>query len=282
MPELPEVEITTRKLKTLIIGKRILNFWTDYPAAILSSNPKLIFRDILNRKIESIERRGKAILLFLGGKRILELNQKMSGKILVIPSGLIDKHIHHRFLISGGKEIVFHDIRKFGRIWYGKTSEVLADRFFVKLGCDPLNISFSEFQKLLTFGQGMIKPLLLRQDIFSGIGNIIADESLWKAKIHPKTFIDNLSSQDKNQLYKALKFIIRKSIKLGGSSMQDWLHPDGKLGGYYPKRYVYNRAGNPCKRCRTLIEKIFLNSRGTFFCPKCQKLTGFKTKQCSV
>jgi formamidopyrimidine-DNA glycosylase len=270
MPELPEVEVTTRKLRPLLKGKRILGFWTDWPKGMNVPGGISVLSDIKGRKIKSLKRRGKTILIYLSGGRLLAFHQKMSGKVLVLPQNFKDKHIHFRFKLRGGKELVLHDVRKFGRVWYGKETEVLAEKFFAKLGKEPLDISQGEFIKMVSWHKGMIKPLLLRQDIFSGIGNIVADESLWKAKIHPAAKIKELSQNELKRLFSAIQFVLKKSIRLGGSTMRDWLHPDGTQGKYYENRYVYARKDQPCPRCKTKIRKIIVGSRGTYFCPKCQ------------
>ncbi len=244
MPELPEAEITTRVLRPLLIKRRLLGFWTDLPKGVAIFKPSAISRDIKNRQIQAVERRGKAIVLWLSSGRVLAFHQKLSGKLLIVSKGTARKHIHYRFLLSASQarrarassrsqELAMHDVRKFSKIWYGRPVDVLKSQFFAKLGRDPLLLSAAEFRKILSSRKGMIKPLLLRQDILAGIGNIIADESLWKAKIHPSTRIERLGERDLGRLFRAIKFVLQKSIQLGGSSMQDWLRPDGAPGGYY-------------------------------------------------
>ena len=250
MPELPEVEITKRKLEPLILGKRILN--------------------LENRRILKVERRGKAILIYLSGNKILAFHQRMSGKILVVGDDFSDKHVRFKYRLSSGKNLIFHDVRKFGVRWYGDGKKVLSDPYFKKLGLDPLKIDAKKFKDLLGKYRGGIKAALLRQDILSGVGNIIADESLWKAKIHPQKKIENFSESDFRNLFSSLVFIIKKSIKLGGSTMRDWYHPDNTKGGYFAKRYIYGRAHAKCRRCGKMIVRTKVAGRGTFVCTKCQ------------
>ena len=218
-----------------------------------------------------LERRGKAILIYLSGDRILAFHQRMSGKLLITPLGFKDKHIRKRFRLSSGKDLVFHDVRKFGIIWYGPEERVLEDRYFVKLGSDALTVDFSRFRELLTKHRGMIKPLLLRQDVLAGVGNIVADEVLWKAKIHPRRKLATFAKKEFKNLYQAIRYIVSKSIRLGGTTMRDWLHPDSSEGRYYQARFVYQRAGEKCRRCSAIIKRIKVASRGTFICEKCQK-----------
>ena len=185
-----------------------------------------------------LERRGKAILIYLSGDRILAFHQRMSGKLLITPLGFKDKHIRKRFRLSSGKDLVFHDVRKFGIIWYGPEERVLEDRYFVKLGSDALTVDFSRFRELLTKHRGMIKPLLLRQDVLAGVGNIVADEVLWKAKIHPRRKLATFAKKEFKNLYQAIRYIVSKSIRLGGKTMRDWLHTDCSQGPQYQFRFV--------------------------------------------
>ena len=252
MPELPEVEITKRKLEPLIKSKRILNLG--------------------GKKILRIERKGKAILIYLSGGKILGFHQRMSGKLLIVRRGWKDKHTRRIFHLSGGKDLAFHDVRRFGVIWYGPVKKVLDDPYFKTLGLDALKISFGEFKRILGERRaGKLKPFFLNQKNLAGVGNIIADEVLWHAKIHPERNINNLSDADIKKLYVSLKFILKRSIKLGGSTMRDWFHPDGGHGGYFKKRYTYGREDEKCFRCKTQIIRKKIASHSSCFCPKCQR-----------
>ncbi|KKS96531.1 DNA-formamidopyrimidine glycosylase [Candidatus Giovannonibacteria bacterium RIFCSPLOWO2_01_FULL_43_160] len=257
MPELPEVETTVRKLRKLILGKRIL------PARQQG-------RDFGGRKILKIERRGKAILIWLSGGKILGFHQRMTGKLLIVPRGFKDRHIRRRFELSSGKDLIFHDVRKFGVVWYGPAKNVLGDNYFKSLGLDALLVSSAEFKRLFGTKRVKIKPLLLNQKNLAGVGNIMADEILWHAKIHPERNITTLRYIEVKKLYKSTKFILNKSIKMGGSTMRDWLHPGGEKGGYFEKRFIYGREGQKCFRCGAKILRKKIASRSSYFCPKCQ------------
>ncbi|OGF82710.1 DNA-formamidopyrimidine glycosylase [Candidatus Giovannonibacteria bacterium RIFCSPLOWO2_01_FULL_46_13] len=261
MPELPEVEITKRKLGPLLIGKRILPARNAAHSAAGGN---------LGRKILGVERLGKAILIRLSGGKILAFHQRMSGKILVAEKDFDSKHVRFKYKLSSGKNLIFHDVRKFGVRWYGTAKKVLSDPYFLRLGLDPLEIDFKKFKELLGKLKGGIKAALLRQDILAGVGNIIADESLWKAKIHPQKRIENFSEADFKNLFAALRFILEKSIKLGGSTMRDWYHPDNTKGGYFAQRLIYGRANEKCKKCGKIIIRMKAAGRGTFICTKCQ------------
>ncbi|QQG42660.1 MAG: hypothetical protein HYW15_00315 [Candidatus Giovannonibacteria bacterium] len=273
MPELPEVETTVRKLKPLIVGKRILN--------------------LSGKKILNIERKGKAILICLSGGKILGFHQRMSGKLLIVPHGTRDKHIRRTFCLSGlpphlsdrcgGGDLVFHDVRKFGVVWYGDSKKVLGDPYFKTLGKDALEISLRDFRKLfktkyitplipLTLRGTKIKSFLLNQKNLAGVGNIVADEVLWRAKIHPEREVRSLSGLEVRNLWKSIKFILNRSIKSGGTTMRDWLHPEGTRGAYFEKRFIYDREGEPCRRCRAGIIRKKISGRSGYFCPRCQKI----------
>lgn len=285
MPELPEVETTVRKLRPLIKGKRILG---------------------LNRKIISLERKGKAVLINLSGNYILAFHQRMSGRLLVVPHDYKDKYIRRRFRLSDGKDLAFHDVRRFGVVWYGPAEKVLNDNYFKTLGEDALSISFGELKKILKTKSnplnppyskgdtkkrnisynaplkvrgaeggyerrgGAIKPFLLNQKNLAGIGNIMADEILWKAKTHPERKIFSLTNKETKILWNSLRAVLKKSIRLGGSTMRDWFHPDGDSGGYFEKRMVYDREGKKCFRCRSEIVRKKIAGRSSYYCGKCQ------------
>ncbi|MDO8522930.1 MAG: DNA-formamidopyrimidine glycosylase [bacterium] len=254
MPELPEVETTKRKLEPLIKGRRILDF---------------------DRKILGLERRGKAILIWLSSaspkQYLLAFHQRMSGRLLVVERDFKDKYIRRRFKLSDGKDLAFHDVRKFGVVWYGPAKKVLSDQYFRTLGPDALTVSLQSIKNLLIAKKsGKIKSFLLDQKNLAGIGNIMADEILWKAKIHPEIKISTLSDNEIKTLWNSIRAVLQKSIKLGGSSMRDWFHPDGDSGGYFERRRAYDREGKKCFRCRSKILRKKIAGRSSYFCSKCQ------------
>jgi len=268
MPELPEVETTVRKLKPLLKGKQIL--------------------DLGNKKILNVERRSKAILLRLEGSPtsfILGFHQRMSGRLLIVERDFKDKYIRRRFKLSDGKDLVFHDVRRFGVIWYGPAKKVLEDNYFKTLGTDALTVGLQGMKNLikspslekrgegtiaLKRRRGAVKAFLLDQKNIAGIGNIMADEILWKAKIHPERKISALDEKEILLLWRALRSVLKKSIKLGGSTMRDWFHPDGDSGGYFEKRVIYGREGKKCFRCHTEILRKKIAGRSSYYYAKCQ------------
>jgi len=289
MPELPEVEITKRKLRPLL-GKTIVDFWSDWPRALRLATLSHISQDITGRRIVRIWRRGKAVFLGLGEEdnsgpkkveRILGFHQRMSGR-LTIRFKMKDlrlkkdeelKHVHVRVIFKDGVELLFQDPRKFGVVWYGSPEEVLKDKYIASLGPDALAVSFPQFQKRITKRAGMIKPVLLRQDVVAGIGNIVADEMLWEAQVHPKIHISELGENEIHSLFRSLQTILTRSIKAQGTTMRDWAHPDGSKGRFQDYMRVYGKKGARCSRCKNKIERIVVGSRGTWICSFCQRVS---------
>jgi len=265
MPELPEVETIIRHLKPRLTGRKILD---------MSSNTPRIFRDhksfsevrkqVLNKKIESIERAGKNILLHLSGNTCLAIHLMMTGKLLIDPQ---EESRHDRFVmeLSGPTRLVLNDIRKFGRC------RVVADPKALG-GVDALSLNFETLKYLLGSRKTPIKVFLLNQSLVAGIGNIYADEILWQAGIHPLRRIDALDNKEIKSLFCAIKKVLMLAIKKGGTSSRDYRKPDGSKGAYYKIRKVYQRTGEKCRRDGAKIQRIVIGGRSSHFCPKHQKL----------
>jgi len=278
MPELPEVEIVKEKLKPLV-NKTASYFWNNWPRGLkVAKNAEYVSRDIAERRVIKVWRQGKALLIGLSSKngkkadieRILAFHLRMSGRLGFNNEDL--KHIHATVGFTDGSKLYFNDPRKFGVIWYSAPEEVMKENYFSKLGPDARGIKFKYFEERLREHRGMIKPLLLRQDFVAGIGNIVADETLWEAKIHPKKLIEGLNPANIKRLYLALQKVLERGIKSGGATLRDWKNPNGKSGNFQKYVKVYGRKGEACPRCDDRIERITAAGRGTWICPKCQKL----------
>lgn len=280
MPELPEAEITKQKIQSLV-GKTIYSFWTNLEKNLKITSYLKTKKDILNRKIKKINRWGKVILIHLQPKnkkdlpKILAIHQKMSGRLIIIKPNQDKptlKYIHFIIKFKDGTALYFEDQRKFGIVWYGEKEKLLNDKYFKNLGPDALNIDFKYFKKQILKHKGQIKTVLLNQKFLAGIGNILADEILWLSKIHPQTKIQNLTYNQINKIWQSSQKIIQKSIKSGGASMRNWLHPDQTAGRFQNKTYVYGRQNKNCLRCKNKIIKIKIAGRGTYICSQCQKI----------
>jgi formamidopyrimidine-DNA glycosylase len=167
--------------------------------------------------------------------------------------------------------LLFRDIRKFGRVWCGRREEIIGLKSFNKLGPEPLVITAVAFAKRLRAKRGRLKSLLLNQEFLAGLGNIYADEALFEAQLHPLAHAHRVAPASAARLHAAIQRILGKAISAGGSSIDDYLHPDGTPGWFQRQLKAYGREGEPCTRCKTPIKRQVVGQRGTWFCPKCQK-----------
>jgi formamidopyrimidine-DNA glycosylase len=178
-----------------------------------------------------------------------------------------DKHVHVALRLDDGRELRFHDPRKFGRMWLVDDPGLVTG----KLGPEPFDISKNEFAERIRQHRGRLKPLLLNQAFLAGIGNIYADESLWYARLHPLREVSALSNTEVGALYAAIRRVLKKAISAGGTSFdQNYRRIDGMIGEFEEDLRVVGRAGEPCYRCGTPIVKTVVGQRGTYYCPQCQ------------
>ncbi len=281
MPELPEVETVARGLRQAILGRRILSVrlgktdFIDDPAALEQHLP--------GRQIEAVERYGKFILLRLspanGGTRAatngdaapasLLVHLGMTGQIAPSPAGQpLEKHTHVCLVLDDGRELRYTDARRFGRIAY-LTKTSLAEEL-TGFGADPLEVSKEEFANRICVRRARVKALLLDQGVLRGVGNIYADESLWRARIHPARLGAKLSRKDTETLRRVLQDILRKAIVMRGSSISDFRDAKGEPGEYQRHHRAYGREGKKCYRCKTAIRRAIVAGRSSYFCPRCQ------------
>src|SRR5438093_3189977 len=283
MPELPEVETVARGLQRTVAGRRILSVtlgktdFIDDPAALEQHLP--------GRQIEAVERYGKFMLLRLSAVNeetraatngaaapaSLLVHLRMTGQIAPSPAGQpLEKHTHVCLLLDDGRELRYTDARRFGRIAY-LTKTSLAEEL-AGFGADPLEVSKEEFANRICERRARIKALLLDQSVLRGVGNIYADERLWRGRIHPARLGTKLSRKDAETLRRALQDILRKAILLRGSSISDFLDAAGEPGEYQRHHRAYGREGKKCYRCKTAIRRAIVAGRSSYFCPRCQPL----------
>jgi formamidopyrimidine-DNA glycosylase len=261
MPELPEVETVVRTVRPHLLGRRILSarFTSRF---VTSGNRRKLAERVAGRRIESVGRRGKFILVALD-QGTLTIHLGMTGKLLV--EGSPGQHTYGCFTLDDGV-LLYDDPRQFGRIeWSRAESPRVA-----QLGPEPLEIDFGKFQSRLR-RKARVKALLLNQSFLAGIGNIYADESLFAAGIHPLTPACRLKPQRAARLYESIREILTRAIELGGSSISDYVDARGERGWFQVEHRVYGRENEPCAMCGTPIRKILVAQRGTHFCPRCQK-----------
>jgi formamidopyrimidine-DNA glycosylase len=261
MPELPEVETVVRSVRQHLIGKRIVasKFTSRW---VTPGNRTTLAARLAGRRIESVGRRGKFILIALD-QGTLTVHLGMTGKLLV--AGSEDTHTHGVFTLDDGV-LLYHDPRQFGSIeWSPGGSPRVA-----RLGPEPLEVTFGEFRERLR-RRARVKALLLNQSFLAGIGNIYADESLFAAGIHPLAIAARLNRARAERLHTAIRGILAHAIELGGSSISDYVNADGERGWFQMEHRVYGREGEPCANCGGAVRKILVAQRGTHFCPRCQR-----------
>jgi formamidopyrimidine-DNA glycosylase len=272
MPELPEVETIKKDLIRLIIGKKVLDVKTDSPKQIKPSL-RIVKKAIVGASIKKIERRAKLLQIFLSNGNILIVHLKLTGRLLVRDKGAArDDWQHITLVLSGDKELRFADLRKFGWIKLLKDKEEL-EKILAEFGPEPLNdLTLKKFKMITASTSRAIKVLLMDQKKISGIGNIYACDALLLAKIHPSRKANSLNDDEIKKLFKANEKVLKAGIKYRGASDQYYLDALGHKGSYQDHFLVYGRAGKKCFKCNGTVEKIKLGGRGTYYCPKCQKL----------
>lgn len=278
MPELPEVQTVVNDLQK-IAGDSLTGFWTDWERAIAPFSLDSLEKKIKGKKIIAVRRLSKFIVLDLSSKESLLLHLRMTGKLIINDQRSMindqknaSKHLHHKFFLKNSGVLEFHDIRKFGTIKLMPTSEVVLENF--NLGADPLSHNFtaSALSSLLNrHGNKPIKNLLLDQALIAGIGNIYASEILFDASILPQRKASSLSLPEITRLCISIKKILKKAIKMRGTSVSDYRDVNGKKGSFQKVLNVYKRHGQKCKKCGTIVEKSVMSGRSTFYCPTCQQ-----------
>lgn len=278
MPELPEVETVARSLNKLVAGDVIESVWLGSKPEPLKSPAREIARTLEGSRIVGARRVGKHIVIDLlrdgtskGARSRKQVKNAqwivhlgMTGRMLV--SGPADeklKHTHAVASLRSGRELRFVDPRRFGRL--SVTTE------FAAPGAEPLEVELEAFVKLFRRRNTPIKSALLNQSLLSGVGNIYADEALFRSGIRPRRRASSLSKEDLRRLYLALKEVLTEAIALGGSSVSDYVDANGDEGSFQLQHRVYGREGEPCLVCRTPIKRIVLAGRSSHYCRHCQR-----------
>jgi formamidopyrimidine-DNA glycosylase len=261
MPELPEVETVVRTLRPLIVGKRILN--AEFRGLrVLIGDPTETARALSGRRIASIMRHGKFIAIKLDcGYLVVHLG--MTGKLLV--DAAATKWTHAIFTLDKGT-LHYDDPRQFGRVEYG---DELPARV-AALGPEPLEVSFEDFAAALRQRKSPIKAVLLNQAVVRGVGNIYADELLFRAGVAPKCIAASLSRPRMKRIYDEMRAVLTEAIESRGSSVSNYVDAEGRKGSFQQVHRVYQRTGEPCVQCGKPITRILVAQRGTHYCTRCQ------------
>ncbi len=274
MPELPEVETIRRDLQGLIRGKVIKDVRLMYAGFIRCPSRDEFAANLKDKEVLGTSRRGKYLFLHLAGGLSLIIHLRMTGRLLYYPESTPpDKHTHGVFLFSGGEELHFHDVRKFGTMWLVAPETLSSVGGLEGLGPEPLEDGFTadSLYRRCRETKRAVKSLLLCQKAAAGVGNIYADEALHRAGINPERRADSLTLEEAEKLWAAVRQVLREGINARGTSMSDYLDAGGRPGSYQDHLRVYGHKGQPCPVCRSLIERKKIAGRSSYFCPTCQK-----------
>jgi len=276
MPELPEAEVVARRLRERLLGATLKDCWVGRTDIVREG---LATREwYQGARVTGIERRGKSVALAFSRAaetRYLVAELGMTGLLLFrLHAPAFAKHIHVRLTLEGGKEpeLLYWNPRRFGRV--SLLDKAGLDRYTTRrFGCDPLTVSWEEFRDLLRTRRGRLKALLMHQQIIAGIGNIYANEILYRAKLYPARQANRLGLPAIRRLYDVMRQVLAEAIEAGGSSVRDFFAPDGSEGHYKKQHLVYGKEGQPCPSgCGKTIKRIIESGqRSSFYCPGCQR-----------
>ncbi|MCL4401144.1 MAG: bifunctional DNA-formamidopyrimidine glycosylase/DNA-(apurinic or apyrimidinic site) lyase [Acidobacteria bacterium] len=264
MPELPEVETVRRTIAPHVEGRRILSAEFRCPRVLRGGDPERMAAFMTGRRIAAVRRHGKFLLMELEGGLVFLVHLGMTGKLLV--GGVPGRHTH-AILTLEGCVLLYDDSRQFGCLELHES----IPRRVARLGPEPLEIAWEDFARALRRRKTRLKALLLDQTFLRGIGNIYADEALFRAGIHPLAVAARLRPERARRLYQAITTVLSEAIAAGGSSISDYVDAEGRKGFFQFSHRVYQRTGEPCVACGAKIRRVLVAQRGTHFCPRCQK-----------
>jgi len=275
MPELPEVQTTVNGLQAKVLSRTFVDVWSDWQKTVKFPRRFADFKKQLKgKKILRVWRRAKNVVFELSGGYSLLIHMKMTGHLLVEPwkQDPMNGFLHLIFTLDDGRKIALSDMRKFAKVELQKTKELL--EIFEALGPEPLEKSFTfeKFQALFASKRGKVKQVIMDPAFIAGIGNIYASEALWEARIHPLKDVSKLSKKELQLLYKAIRKVLALGVEFGGDSFSDYRDVNGEKGKFEGKKKAYQRAGQPCYRCKTPMKRLVVAARSAFYCPNCQKL----------
>jgi formamidopyrimidine-DNA glycosylase len=294
VPELPEVETVARDLQRWVAGAQITGAEVQWARTIRHPEPEQFVAEVRGAQISRVGRRAKSVLIHLADGRVMTVALRMTGALIVAPPGTPDDpYARVVFQLADGRQLRYRDVRKFGRIglWEGGGLRVRRRRtkrgkraaeskapyrvgdVFGRHGPEPLSSTFTaaRLAERLRGRSARLKTLLLNQSFIAGVGNIYADEALWRARLHPLRTADSLTPDEVARLHRAIRSVLRQGITNRGTSFGDYVGADDQPGDNAEKLSVYQRNGEPCFRCGRPIERIVVGQRSTHFCPRCQK-----------
>lgn len=296
MPELPEVETIVRQLQKTVIGLKLKDAWTDWPRTIITHKLEDFRKATRGRKIDRVHRRAKYIMMDLSDGQTIIIHQKISGHLLYgkwkkqeargkkqewqsmiqgpLKEDPFNRHIRFILWLSNGYQLALSDVRRFGKVFLGPTASIEKINEIERLGPEPLDRSFTlkKFEKTIFPRRGILKKVLMDPFVIAGIGNIYADEILWYAGVSPLKRVERLNKSEIGRLYKAMRGVLVKSIRVKGDSNQDYRGLFGEFGGYQKLHRAYQQTGQACARQDGgIIKRVKINNRSAHFCPVHQK-----------
>jgi len=271
MPELPEVETTRRGLTPHLLGQTILRL-TVHDHRLRWPVDARLPQILAGQRIEAVERRAKYLLLRLTRGTVL-WHLGMSGSLRVVPGDLpAAAHDHLDLALASGRTVRFNDPRRFGSVHY-VTGDPLAHPLLAKLAPEPFAAAFDAqyLWRISRRRKVSVKQLIMNGRVVTGVGNIYASEALFRCGIRPRRQGGSLRRDEASRLVAAIRQVLRQAIRVGGTTLRDYVSPDGNPGYFRQKLYVYERAGEPCRNCGTLIRTFTQGQRATYYCPTCQR-----------
>ena len=272
MPELPEVETVRRRLAPVLDGRVLERVEIDDPRLTRPLDPRDVARELEGERVASVNRRGKYLIVRFESGRALLVHLRMTGSFLHGTGLPQDDHRRALVALDDGSQLAYRDVRRFGT-WLLLEPEEVEAYVDARVGREPLAEAYraKHLGERLAGRRAPVKAALLDQRTVAGVGNIYADEALWRARIHPQTPAEALGPEEVKALHRAVRDALRAGIRRQGSTLRDYRLPDGSDGGAQHEFRVYGRGGEPCDRCGTPIDKIRVAGRGTWYCPACQR-----------
>src|SRR5437879_2897560 len=275
MPELPEVETIRLALEPRLVGRRLERVDINDARLVRPFEPNAIAAELEGERVGALERRGKYLIVRFESGRALLIHLRMTGSLRHAAPGSLDDDPHRRAVVNldDGSDVAYRDVRRFGT-WHLLEPEEVGGYLAQRLGQEPLERSFTALRlaERLEGRRAPIKAALLDQRTVAGLGNIYVDEALWRAEVHPLRPAASLDPDEVARLVKGIRDALRTAIARQGASLRDYSTPDGGRGRMQERFRVYGRAGEPCARCGSPIDKIRAGGRGTWYCPNCQRL----------
>jgi formamidopyrimidine-DNA glycosylase len=273
MPELPEVESVRRQLEPALVGRRFERVKIDDPRLVRPYEPAEVAAELEGERSVAVERRGKYLVVRFESGRVLLIHLRMTGSLRHTAAGSLQDDPHRRAVVTldDGSDVAYRDVRRFGT-WLLLEPDEAEPYLTARVGDEPLDALFTAARlgERLAGRRTSLKAALLDQRTVAGIGNIYADEALWRARLNPLRPAASLDPSELRQLHRAIRAALEHGLARQGSTLRDYRLPDGSGGSMQDEFRVYGRGGEPCDRCGTPISRTHVAGRTTWFCPTCQ------------